>query len=401
MMTALGTAAAVLTVFVVAGICWPLLRRQPTHEAAGRFAYDLTVLAAQLAEVERDAARGLIAADEAAAAEREIKRRMLAAAEDGAAAAATASPAGGRGLAITLALLVPFLAGGLYLWLGQPLQPDRPLAERRATGDLAALSATASPAAQADLAQAVTQLESYLAGHPGALDGWLLLGRSYQTLDRYRDAERAFGEAYRLAPDRADVAGAYAEAMVVANQGQVTDAALAVLQRAIAGDPLNVQARYFLSLGLGQRGQVREAAQGLADLIALSPADAPWRAQVQRQLEHAAAELKVDPASITVSPDAAKLAAQLRARPADQPGSGGATTAIPGPSPEDMAAAAQMTAEERRQMVRGMVERLAARLNDNPDDRDGWLRLARAYEVLGEPEKAADARARAEEATRP
>jgi cytochrome c-type biogenesis protein CcmH len=295
-------------------------------------------------------------------------------------------------------LLVPFLAGGLYLWLGQPLQPDRPLAERRATGDLSAASASASPAAQADLAQAVTQLESYLAGHPDAFDGWLLLGRSYQTLDRYRDAERAFGEAYRLAPDRADVAGAYGEAMVVANQGEVTEPALAVLKRAIDADPLNVQARYFYSLGLGQRGQVREAAQGLADLLALSPADAPWRPQVARQLEQAAAELRVEPASIAPSPEVAKLAAQLRAPAADQPGGGDMVVAPAGPSAEDMAAAAQMTAEERRQMVRGMVERLAARLNDNPDDRDGWLRLARAYEVLGEPEKAADARARAEAA---
>jgi cytochrome c-type biogenesis protein CcmH len=106
----------------------------------------------------------------------------------------------------------------------------------------------------------------------------------------------------------------------------------------------------------------------------------------------------VEPASIAPSPEVAKLAAQLRAPAADQPGGGDMVVAPAGPSAEDMAAAAQMTAEERRQMVRGMVERLAARLNDNPDDRDGWLRLARAYEVLGEPEKAADARARAEAA---
>jgi cytochrome c-type biogenesis protein CcmH len=59
-----------------------------------------------------------------------------------------------------------------------------------------------------------------------------------------------------------------------------------------------------------------------------------------------------------------------------------------------MAAAAQMSPQERTQMVRGMVDRLAARLQENPDDLDGWRRLARAYDVLGEAEKAADARRR-------
>ena len=45
-------------------------------------------------------------------------------------------------------------------------------------------------------------------------------------------------------------------------------------------------------------------------------------------------------------------------------------------------------------MIRGMVDRLAARLQEHPDDIEGWRRLARVWEVLGEPEKAAAARAR-------
>ncbi len=54
-----------------------------------------------------------------------------------------------------------------------------------------------------------------------------------------------------------------------------------------------------------------------------------------------------------------------------------------------------MSDEERAAMIRSMVERLAGRLEENPDDMEGWLRLARAYEVLGESEKAGRARARA------
>jgi cytochrome c-type biogenesis protein CcmH len=54
-----------------------------------------------------------------------------------------------------------------------------------------------------------------------------------------------------------------------------------------------------------------------------------------------------------------------------------------------------MSPEERQAMIRGMVERLAARLEQNPNDKEGWTRLARAYDVLGETTKAEAARARA------
>src|SRR5690606_24173964 len=60
----------------------------------------------------------------------------------------------------------------------------------------------------------------------------------------------------------------------------------------------------------------------------------------------------------------------------------------PGPTQEQMAAAAGMSEGERTAMIRGIVEGLAARLKDNGDDVQGWLRLARAYMVLGEPDKA-------------
>jgi cytochrome c-type biogenesis protein CcmH len=73
-----------------------------------------------------------------------------------------------------------------------------------------------------------------------------------------------------------------------------------------------------------------------------------------------------------------------------------------GPSAADLEAAKAMTPEQRQAMIRAMVERLAARLEANPDDEEGWQRLARAYTVLGDDEKAAEAAARAAAlATRP
>jgi cytochrome c-type biogenesis protein CcmH len=67
-----------------------------------------------------------------------------------------------------------------------------------------------------------------------------------------------------------------------------------------------------------------------------------------------------------------------------------------GPSAADVEAAGQMTPEERQAFIRSMVDQLAARLQAEPADPDGWLRLARAYVVLGEGDKAREALAAAE-----
>ncbi|MGZ9034215.1 MAG: c-type cytochrome biogenesis protein CcmI, partial [Rhodospirillales bacterium] len=84
----LGVAAlSVLTVLLVAA---PLLFRGAATAASRREA-DLRVYRAQLAEVDRDVERGLLAAAEAEAARTEVKRRMLAAAGDGEAEAGAKS----------------------------------------------------------------------------------------------------------------------------------------------------------------------------------------------------------------------------------------------------------------------------------------------------------------------
>lgn len=403
-MTALLVAAGALTFAVVLLLIAPLARRRTP--AAPRQAYDLAVFVQQLAEVDRDEARGLIDGSEAEAARVELKRRILGTAEAAPsrepAIAADATPPDPRPrrtiwTAVPVALLVPLMAVAVYLAVGQPGSPDRPLAARLAQGDLAERSASPSED-RASLEQTAEQLQRFLAQRPDEAEGWLLLGRARLTLDQPMEAIAALQRAYTLAPDRSDIAGALGEAIVLAADGEVTDAAREVLSAALAVDPRNVQARYYLALGEAQRGEIRQAVQGWVDLLALSPADAPWLGQVEAQIGEAAAELGLDRAALQPTAEVLALARQAapsadRGRPSD-PVEAGAGSA--GPSRSEVEAAAGLSAAEREQMIRGMVARLAERLQAHPDDRDGWLRLARAYDVLGEPDKAADARARAE-----
>jgi cytochrome c-type biogenesis protein CcmH len=60
----------------------------------------------------------------------------------------------------------------------------------------------------------------------------------------------------------------------------------------------------------------------------------------------------------------------------------------PGPGPDEVAAAADMSPEQRTAMIRGMVEKLSVRLHQDGTDLEGWLRLVRSYMVLGERDKA-------------
>jgi cytochrome c-type biogenesis protein CcmH len=80
------------------------------------------------------------------------------------------------------------------------------------------------------------------------------------------------------------------------------------------------------------------------------------------------------------------------------PAPSAASVAPKGPSASDMAAAAQMAPAERNGMIESMVARLAQRMAENGSDVDGWLRLVKAYSVLGERDKALDAVANARSA---
>lgn len=368
--------AAALCLATLALMLMPLLRRSPPA-APTRAEFDLSLYRDQLAEVDKEASRGLLGAAEAQAARIEVKRRLLAAADAArGGTASVAAGAGGRRWAIPafLALLVPGATAALYFFLGQPEMPDQPLAERQAREMLAA---GASPEEMVSLADAVAKLEQRLQARPNDAEGWFLLGRSYLTMRRYSEALRALTEARRLAPAQPQVVDAYAEGALAAAGGRVDEKTSEALSTLLTLDPGNPKARFLLGLKRAQQGDPAGAAQDWADLLASAPADAPWLPTVREHLNRAAAQAGLDPA--TVQPLAETQA------PA---------AAIPGPSEADIAASARMSAEDRQRMIDAMVERLASRLAENPDDVEGWRNLARAWDILGEPEKAAEARAR-------
>jgi len=392
-MTALVIAMAVLAAVVGMALAGPLLRRNPAP--AARAEYDMTVFRDQLKEIERDAAQGLLDAETAEAARLEVQRRMLAADTELQAGSGAAAGSGGprRLTAVLIGAGVPLAAAALYIVLGSPTQPDQPFAARDLPAEQVAAQTAARPEANPEMTAMVGRLAERLQGNPDDIEGWLLLGRSYISMERFADALNAFARARKIADGRTDVEIAYAEALILTGQMKVTDDAAAIFRAVRDKAPFDPKARYYLGLKKAQAGDVKGALQDWADLVAISSEDAPWVPVVRQQIARAAEELKIDPLTITMSEDARMLLAQqppvLRpSTPIMPPAETAGPNAQPGPSREQMEAAQDMTAEDRDAMIRGMVQRLAERLKENPDDLAGWTRLERAYRVLGDTAKA-------------
>ena len=345
-----------MTAAVLAALLRPLLR--VGAPAADRADYDVAVYRDQLDELGRDEQRGTLSATEAAAARLEIERRLLAAATKGTTAAPAPRPA--RLVALLVMIVLPIAAIGLYLDLGDPDLPDQPLAARTAERPLLAQDGTLDPA------KVKTALEARLAADPTSLDGWLLLGRTDASLGAWDDGKVAYEKAMSLSDGRPDIVESYGELLVGAAGGEVTDPATELFTRAVAADRNRVKARYYLALGAAQHGDLIKAVADWKALEADAPATAPWRQTVVELRQEAERRL-------------------AGGAPEDQP-----SAPSPAEGPADPAAAqiAKLPPGEQGQAIRGMVEGLAARLEANPDDLPGWQRLARAYVVLGEGQKA-------------
>ena len=398
-MTGLWIAGVLMSAVVALAIVMPLIRR-PGGPQPGRGEYDITVYKDQLREIDRDRDQGLVDDEEAEAARVEIQRRMLAASEAEKKPAAGASLPRGRMSAAVLAVAIPAAAFGIYFTLGSPEMPGQPFAGRNIASEITARQGKLD---RSEVMQLVARLLKRLEADPNNVDGWMLLGRTYLTIGKFEGALAAYRKAMEVGNQHPEIVTDYAEALVLSGKGQVGPEAQGLFEDIAEADPYNPRAGYYLGLRLAQRGNLKAALQAWVDLRAVSPPGSPWLEMVDLQIARAAEDLQVAPWSVKPSVKALALAKTMPAAPAATETPGGTSarpstpsTQPPGPSAEDVKAASGMSAADRQTMIRTMVQRLADRLQENPDDLSGWQRLARAYEVLGETEKAKDAHAHIE-----
>ncbi len=351
----LWTLIVLLTAAAIVAVLAPL-RHAP--RAAASDAHARQVYRDQLDELERDKAEGRVSAADAEATRAEIARRLIALDSEPDAEPQTAgSPALRRTILVAAVAGIPALSFSLYVMLGAPNLPGAPLSAR-----------LEAPSGSSDIEVLVARTEQHLARNPEDGRGWEVIAPVYLRLGRPDDSVRAFRNAIRILGSTAGREIRLGEAIWAAENGIVTADARAAFEEAHRLDPAAPQPRFFLAIAAQQEGNTDEARQWLNALLADTPADASWRPAVVAAL----AELGVTDIPPGTQPET----------PAEAPR---------GPSEADVAAAQQMSSEDRMAMIEGMVSGLAARLESEPDDAEGWIRLIRSYVVLGQSDAAADA----------
>jgi cytochrome c-type biogenesis protein CcmH len=242
-----------------------------------------------------------------------------------------------------------------------------------------ATTATAPTGSLGDVDTMIAKLAERLKTDTSDGEGFRMLGWSYVNTGRAADAVSAYTNAVRLLPNRADVHAGYGEAMVSVAKDVVTPEAKSQFDAAIKLDPKEPRARFFLALHKAQNGKEREA---LDEWIALSNSaspELPWQADLQQRAGKVAAKLGIDIGG--------KFTQKAKAPAAPKAAGPFMTT---GPDSATVAAAEKLPASEQRSMIDGMVEGLAAKLQANPDDVDGWVKLIRSRTVLKDTAKAKD-----------
>ncbi len=376
-----------ITLLLAGFILWPILgtRRQavantndddtgvdPNDGSANSdLLRDIAVYRDQLGEIDRDIERGVLSTEQAKAARIEVQRRILAAdqriKQHSENHKVTTTNGGLRMIATTA--MVAFIAGGLglYLDLGSPTMPDRPIASRIDEINAVRQAEVANDDRKQVLNRAVSDLSQQLLENPNNLKAWELLGASLMALGRPEEAQTAFLEAVKLSGRNGDYLAMYAESLVRSSNGQINALSRGVLNEAETTDSTDPRIQYYLGLAEAQDGDITTAVDRWIALANSAPADASWLPMVVSRINDAALAQGID----------------IEGRLNLQQG------IARGPSQDDIDAAEQLTPEERQEMIISMVEGLAERLETEPNNPDGWARLMQAYMVLG---KADDAR---------
>lgn len=358
-----------------------MLRRGPQDEATTA-SRDMQVYRDQLAEVGKDEARGVIAPEEAERARLEISRRMLDADRQN----RSGSGLGARGEAAPRKVSIAAFAGvsavllaacAGYFMLGAGGYPDQPLSGRISAAETlygtrpsqesaerdAQAGRPAPPAPDPQFAELMAKLRTTVAERPNDPTGLALLARNEMLLGNYHDGWQA---QRRLVAVKGDAATAedYAqlgENMVVAAGGLVTKDAETAFAGALAKDPRNGLALYYIGLMMAQNGRGDRAFVLWDGLLRNTPADAPWQVPIRqsiRQLAWIAGEQSYE------------------------------MPAGPGPSAADIEAAGAMSAADRMEMIRGMVNGLSERLAADGGPVADWARLVSSLRMLGDTERA-------------
>ena len=340
--------AAFLTFCAALCVMIPLWRNPSSSPS--NIEFDKAIYKARLAEIEKDVALGRLTQDEGKAAIAEEGRKLISLASQ-AGTDTQRQPISGWTVKTARfygVFLLPLGALAIYLSYGSPDMPGASLASRMAVAP-----------EQQSIEDLVARAEAHLSKNPQDARGWSVLAPVYSRLGRSEDAVRAWATVYRLAPQTPEIRATLGESMVAAADGVITSDARQLFEAELKDNNASAKARFYLAMGLGQEGRHAEAVAAWQELIKGGSDQSPWMEAARQFLAESAKA-----ANIELAP------------------------AIAGPTAEQIQSASEMSAEDRNQMIAGMIDNLAGKLEQDPSNKAGWQQLVRSYIVLGRREDA-------------
>jgi cytochrome c-type biogenesis protein CcmH len=399
---------AILTIMTSVGavsLAAPFLRRLNQRPES---AYDIEVYCDQLAELEKKAGAGLIDGEQAAAARTEIKGRIIAAGRGRSTSLARFSTNQRNAAAAAISAIIILGSVGLYALSGSP---DVPASSARigastqagpsavdqlaaATAQIAGFPQEPSQSGLGSVDEMIERLIERLNRSPNDPEGWRMLGWSYFNTQRFAQAASAYARAIELNPQSADFRSSRGEALVGAADGIVTDEAKAVFTEALGLDPKDPRARFFVGLAKEQAGNKPAALDDWIAILNETDSNEAWVGDLEQRVAKLGRETGADVSKRLHLPNrgpAGDLLGML-AQGGQAVPKGSAPNLAPSntgaPSAEDIRNAEAAQPADRMAMIRTMVDRLASRLRQSPRDVDGWIRLMRSRQVLGDEQAA-------------
>jgi cytochrome c-type biogenesis protein CcmH len=279
---------AVMVAIALAFVLPPLLATDSVKPLEERDEANVSVYRDQLTELEADLRNGIIAADQYQQDRDGIERRML---DDVAADRQTpprpAPRSSGRQTAYAIAFAIPVIALSLYLQVGNPrLSPQgrpQPVPEAAADESPQPPSDMPQPNIEANVAALAKRLEQ----NPNDIQGWTMLGRSYTSMEKYKEASDAYTKATALKADDADLWADYAFAMAMANGQHLQGKPQELIKNSLQLDPDNAKALELAGSAAFETKNYKEAIDYWQRLLAKTPSGSEIAQTIAQRIEQA------------------------------------------------------------------------------------------------------------------
>ena len=333
--------AAILTLLVIAWVIRPLLRKT-TRQGVSVAQVNTAVHRDQLAALKADLNRNIVSQQDYETSVEELQMRLLDDTESYQAKAPTVTATfwSSKRTALLIGLCLPLFAIPLYLKLGAPAAID-PVAVAQVTDQ--------------QIRQMVETLAAKLKENPDNPKGWAMLAKSYKVMGLFDASRQAFERVGTTLDSDPELLVDYADVLAVLANNQLEGKPLMLVNKALTINPKHPMGLMMSGVAAYRRADFKLAISNWETLLTMLEPGSADAQQIEEQIAAAQSNAGITP---------------------QRKGNNTPSNAMP---PVPAGAAGGMTPE----MINQMVERLAKRLETNPEDLQGWARLARAYKVQG------------------